>query len=127
MPTGSTRIMPLATGAAIGLPMLFNSDFPCAPFDPLDAIRLAVTRRLDAAPGAEGEVVDIAAAWRAYTTTPADVAGDTNLGRLEIGARADLIVLDGDPFDAEQDLADLVVRATMVDGTLVYDTANVGG
>ena len=121
------RIMPLRTGAAVGLPIVFNSDFPCAPFDPLDAIRLAVTRHRDGSAADHDEVVGVADAWRAFTTTPADVAGDYALGRIAIGARADLIMLDGDPFVIDADLAALTVRATMVDGRLVHGEAEVGG
>lgn len=119
-------IMPLATGVAIGLPLLFNSDFPCAPFDPLDGIRCAV----GVGPGGRRRpdgVVGLARAWHAYTTGPAEVAGDDDLGRLRRGARADLIVLDADPFDDDRALADLAVRATMVDGTLVHDETGLGG
>lgn len=123
------RIMPLGRGAAIGLPMIFDSDFPCASFDPLRGIRLAVSRSTGDGTGQrDGDhVVPIAAAWRAYTTTPADVAGDHRLGRVAVGARADLVVLDDDPFGPDPDLATLAVRATMVDGTLVHGAAQVGG
>lgn len=119
-------IMPLRTGAAMGLPIQFNSDFPCAPVDPLDGIRLAVDRRGDGSPSGSPEVLSIAEAWRAYTTTPAEVAGDDRLGRIAIGGRADLIVLDGDPFVADRDLAGVAVRATMVDGSLVHAPAGWG-
>jgi predicted amidohydrolase YtcJ len=121
------RIMPLATGAVSGLPIQFNSDFPCAPFDPLDAIRLAVTRRRDGTGPAHPEGLDVAAAWRAFTTTPAGIAGESRLGRLAVGSLADLVVVDGDPFVARQDLSRVAVRATMIGGQLVHDTAAVGG
>lgn len=120
------RIMPLATGAACGLAIQLNSDVPCAPFDPLDGIRLAVTRRRDGSGVPHPEGLDIAAAWRAYTTTPADLAGEPRLGRLAVGCLADLVVLDGDPFAARPDLAAVAVRATMIGGQVVHDTA-VGG
>ena len=93
----------------------------------LDAIRLAVTRHRDGSAAHHDEVVGVADAWRAFTTTPADVAGDYALGRIAIGARADLIMLDGDPFVTDADLAALAVRATMVDGRLVHGEAEVGG
>jgi predicted amidohydrolase YtcJ len=121
------RIMPLRTGATLGLPIQFNSDFPCAPFDPLDGIRLAVSRHRDGSPSGHAEVVSVGEAWRAFTTTPADIAGDARLGRIEIGARADLIVLDGRPFGADPDLAAVTVHATMVDGILVHAPAGLGG
>ena len=120
------RIMPLRAGIDAGLPLLLDSDYPCAPFEPLDAIRLAVDRR-DADGRPHPQRLSIAEAWRAYTTTPAEIAGDERLGRIAIGARADLIALDDDPFDPATDLAGVVVRATIVDGTLVTDRDEVGG
>ncbi len=120
-------IMPLATGAECGLAIQFNSDFPCAPFDPLDAIRLAVTRRRDGSGPAHPEGLEVSAAWRAFTTTPAEIAGELRLGRLELGSLADLIVVDGEPFAARPDLAGVAVRATMIGGRLVHDTAGLGG
>ncbi len=120
------RMMPLRAGLDAGLPLILDSDFPCAPFDPLDAIRQAVDRR-----GPDGQPhpqrLSIAEAWRAYTTTPAEIAGDARLGRIAVGGRADLIALDRDPFDSATDLAGLAVRATIVDGTLVSDRDEVGG
>jgi predicted amidohydrolase YtcJ len=126
-PERVARIMPLATGAACGLQIQFNSDVPCAPFDPLDAIRLAVTRRRDGAGPDHPEGIDVAAAWRAFTTTPAAIADEPRMGRLAVGNLADLIVVDGDPFAARPDLTSVAVRATMIGGRLVHDTGAVGG
>jgi predicted amidohydrolase YtcJ len=111
------RIMPLADGVDAGLPILFNSDFPCVPIDPLGGIRAAVSARS----------VDLVTAWRAFTTTPAELAGEPAGGRLEVGAPADLIVLDEDPFAASADLGRVSVRATMVAGDLVHGTEDLGG
>jgi hypothetical protein len=123
----AARLMPLRAGAEAGVPMLFNSDFPCVGFDPLIAIRQAVSRLLEI--GADAAAVRMArvSAWRACTTVAADVAGDAALGRIEPGALADLVVLDADPFDDGTDLAGVAVRATMVDGTLVHGTSELGG
>lgn len=123
----TARLMPLRDGLEAGLPMLFNSDFPCVGFDPLVAIRQAVPRLLDGR-SAGGEVrAARVAAWRACTTTPAEVVRDAGLGRLAPGALADLVVLDGDPFDPGTDLAEVAVRATMVGGTLVHGSSELGG
>jgi predicted amidohydrolase YtcJ len=120
------HIMPLATGLDAGLPLVLDSDHPCAPFDPLSAIRLAVERRcLDGSP--HPERIDAATAWRAMTTTPADIAGDDRLGRITAGARADLVVLDGDPFADGADLSSVGVRSTIVDGIVVYGDDLRGG
>ncbi|HVL53481.1 MAG TPA: amidohydrolase [Vitreimonas sp.] len=121
----TSRIMPLRTGAELGLPLLFNSDFPCVPFDPLDGIRAAVAGpRMS---NGRDQSVDLVTAWRAFTTTPATIAGEPAGGRLERGAAADLIVIDGDPFADGFDLAAMTVRATMVAGDLVHGGGEFGG
>lgn len=103
------RIMPLQAALELGIPLLFNSDFPCSPIDPLSAIRLAGER-----------AVPVTDAWRAVTTTPAEVAGDCRLGRLDIGRRADLIVVEDDPLESRSSVASTAIWATMVDGRFVF-------
>lgn len=51
-------------------------------------------------------------ALRAASTNPADVLGDRTRGRIEIGARADLVALGAD---------DLAVRRTLVAGVTVHE------
>lgn len=55
--------------------------------------------------------VSLPVAIRAATTTPATAVGRPELGRLEPGSPADLVVLD----------ADLEVAATLVGGRVLYD------
>ena len=127
-PDRAARLMPLRAGAEAGLTMLFNSDFPCVGFDPLVAIRQAVPRLVAGGDGDDAALrAARIAAWRACTTTPAEVAGDSTLGRIDAGTLADLVVLDRDPFDARTDLADVAVRATMVGGRLVHGSSELGG
>ena len=120
------HIMPIASGLDAGLPLVLDSDYPCAPFEPVSAIRLAVERRcLDGSP--HPERIDAGTAWRAMTTTPADIVGDERLGRIEPGASADLVILDGDPFADGADLASVAVRTTIVGGMVVYGDDLRGG
>ena len=121
------RIMPLRSWVDSGLRVMLDSDFPCAPIDPLDAIRLATGRRRADGVTAHPEHLTMVEAWRAYTTTPAEVAGDDRLGRIAVGRRADLIALDEDPFDESTDPAGLAVRGTIVAGTLVAGGQAMGG
>jgi predicted amidohydrolase YtcJ len=114
-------IMPLAAAAAAGVPMIFNSDHPCAPIDPLGGIRAAVIGEGRADEGR----VDLATAWRAFTSAPADVAGDRRLGRLVPGSAADLVVIDRDPFDDPSVLGGCAVEATMIDGRVAWDGGGV--
>lgn len=55
--------------------------------------------------------VGLAAAIKAASTTPAEAIGRPDLGRLQAGAPADLVVLD----------ENLEVAATLVDGRALYD------
>jgi len=110
------RLMPLAEADAIGLPMLFNSDAPCAPVDPLGGIRAAVSGG-DTPAGA----VSRRAAWRAFTSAPADAAGEPRLGRLVPGSPADLVAFDDDPFAATTDLDAITVGTTLIGGRVAFD------
>ena len=121
------RIMPLRRGLELGVTVQLNSDFPCVPFDPLDAIRTAVTRSVDGESIGADHAIDLVSAWRAYTSTPAQVGGDPRLGCLAPGALADLVVFDEDPFARETDLSGLAVRATMLDGGWVHGEGELGG
>jgi predicted amidohydrolase YtcJ len=117
-PERRARLMPLGIGHELGLPMLFNSDTPCSPVDPLAGIRAAT----DPKAGPEATVPRLAA-WRASTTAAADVAGEPRLGRLTPGSLADLAIFDADPLAATTDLGRLRLRATMVGGVLVHEAA----
>jgi predicted amidohydrolase YtcJ len=121
------RVMPLRRGFELGLTIQLNSDFPCVPFDPLDAIRAAVTRTVDGEAIGADQAIDLVSAWRAYTTTPAEVGGDPRLGCLREGALADLVVFDEDPFARGTDLSGLAVRATMLNGGWVHGERDVEG
>jgi predicted amidohydrolase YtcJ len=112
--------MPLAAAEEMDLPMLFNSDTPCAPVDPLAGIRAAVSGA-DTPAGAVG----VRTAWRAFTSNPADAAGEPLLGRLHAGSPADLVVLGDDPFAATADPATATVEATMLGGRVVFDDGRV--
>jgi N-acetylglucosamine-6-phosphate deacetylase len=56
--------------------------------------------------------IPVAEALVAASTTPADVLGADDRGRIEVGARADLVVLGAD---------DLAVRRTIVSGQVVWE------
>ncbi|HYO89749.1 MAG TPA: amidohydrolase [Candidatus Limnocylindrales bacterium] len=111
-----------------GVTVAFGSD---APFDmpgPLAGIHAAVTRqRADGSPGPLGWTpaarVTLEEAIRAYTTAPAYAAGrESELGRLRVGYRADLVVIDGDYLAANGEaLLAARVRGTMVDGLWRYE------
>ena len=107
-----------------GARLAAGSDWPVSSPDPLQAIHVAVNRVL---PGVAkpaflpDQNLDIRTAFRAYTAGSAYVNHLDDTGTLRPGFRADLIVLDRDPFAAPvTEIGDCTVAATYVDGRKVY-------
>jgi len=118
---------PFAGLVRAGAALCAGSDWPVSSADPLDAVHVAVTRRVpDADEGTPAffadEAVPLATALTAYTAGSARVNGLADLsGRLQAGLEADLAVLDRDPFAGRPDeVAQAAVVATYVGGEHVY-------
>ena len=100
---------------------------PVEPPDPWPGIAVAVARRdpfdTDARPMGAHNAIDLARAVRAACLDPALVAGQTDVGRLMPGYRADLLVIPSAPFVQLFDPASFAsIRpvATLMDGEFVY-------
>ncbi len=104
-----------------GVKVAGSSDHPVAGFDPLDGVRAAVgrvTRRGHVHEPDQAVTLDEALAM--YTRTAAEVSGaGARAGTLEVGKRADLVVLSG-PLASLRDLETARVRATIVGGTTLF-------
>lgn len=117
-------VMPVRTAHAMGIPIQFNSDFPCSQLNPFIGIQAAVDRRsssghvLDAS-----EAVGVEDALQFMTHAPAHTAFEDDWrGHLVVGHAADLIAVDRDPLATPLDeLARIRVVRTMVGGTTVYE------
>ena len=97
-----------------GALLVNGSDAPIEDLDPLAGIRAGVEH------WREDQRLGIAEAIAATTVNPAWLTGEERRrGKLLPGYLADLVVLDGDPFEA--DLADVEVVATMVGGRWVHN------
>ena len=108
-----------------GATLVAGSDWPVTSADPLQGVHVAVNRRL---PGSSLEVfrpeqrLDLGTALAAYTAGSAYVNHLDDAGSLRVGNRADLVVLDRDPFDFPADeIGATRVARTYVDGTLVHE------
>ncbi|GGX58580.1 amidohydrolase [Litorimonas cladophorae] len=106
--------------------LMLNSDLPGEPWTPMETLYFAVTRKkLENAP-AEGwysnQALTVQEALEAMTITNAYGAFQEDaLGSLEVGKRADFVVLDADPTKvAPTDIKDIRVRQTWVNGQPVY-------
>ncbi len=110
-----------------GVKVVFGSDSPVDPFEPLNNIYAAVTRRRpDGTPGENGWYPDarltIDEALHGFTTGPAYAAGmEDRIGQIASGFLADLVVVDRDLYTVTPDeLLDITVLGTMVEGRWRY-------
>jgi len=112
-----------------GAPLAFGSDAPVEAPDPFAGLAVAVSRE-DAAGQPPGgwlpqQKVTIEEALAAYTAGAAYAGfAEGRFGRLAAGERADFLVLDADPLEADpQDLREIRVLETWIGGQEVYDAS----
>ncbi len=114
-PERSRASNPFAEILEEGVPLAFGSD--CMPMNPLYGIQQAVTARDDR------QRLTVTQALRAYTSGAAYAGFDEDrLGTIEPGKRADFVLLSDSPWETPNDeIADIVVAKTIVDGSVVYE------
>lgn len=123
-------ICPYGSLVRSGATVTFGSDIPgskLSELSPLVQIQAALTRQRpgfpdDAPMPPAHERLALADAIRCYTCNSAfGLHMEDEIGTIEVGKRADLVVLDGDVFQVPVDnIASVGVRATMLDGELAY-------
>ncbi|MFP3459986.1 amidohydrolase [Arthrobacter globiformis] len=118
------RVLPLRSMIDAGVRVSFASDHPCGTYSPAEIMWSAVARRHHSGALVDpDEAVTAAEALRAYTINPAHASGRASEeGSLEVGKRANLVVLDRDPLTVETNgLRSMNVDRTYVDGQLVHE------
>ncbi|HEU4755475.1 MAG TPA: amidohydrolase [Agromyces sp.] len=108
-----------------GVPLALGSDWPIAPSDAVGILADARLRRPhddpDAVPVNPEQALDAVDALRGFTTHPYTTIGQRG-GVLEVGAVADVTVLDVDPLTTgPEELGRGQVLLTLVDGRVVAD------
>jgi predicted amidohydrolase YtcJ len=130
-PLRQSRIYRPKSILAAGGSVTFGSDWPAAgyfsSYKPLDSIQVAVTRQLIGKPDAPilspaAERLDLAEAIHAGTIAGArQLRLEDKIGSLELGKRADLIVLASNLFDVSpHDIASVPVDLTMMNGRFTH-------
>jgi predicted amidohydrolase YtcJ len=110
--------------------LALGSDAPVADPNPFLGMHAALTRQrpdqMDKEPWYGQERLTMEQTIFGYTMAPAIAAGwDNTIGSISPGKRADLIVVDRNPFDLQADgisgreLADTVVQMTIFDGQII--------
>ncbi|MFI0960181.1 amidohydrolase [Streptomyces sp. NPDC021080] len=107
-----------------GARLAAGSDWPVSSPDPLQGIHVAVNRVSPDEPGPvflPAERLDLRAALTAYTAGTAYVNHLDDTGSVRVGALADLVVLDRDPFAGPPEaIKETGVALTYVGGERVY-------
>jgi predicted amidohydrolase YtcJ len=99
--------------------------------NPFEAIEVAVTRQdplTDEGPVLTPEQrIDVTTALEAHTSQAAKATFSEDLvGTLEVGKRADFVIVDRDPFAIPPaQLSDVQVEATWLDGAPVFERAEM--
>ena len=122
---GGIKPFPFKTMLSEGINVAASSDCPCAPLEPLVGLYAIVTRKTR---NAEGPVVPEEAVTpmeglRMYTMNSAyAMSREHEIGSLEIGKRADMIVLSHDPTTVNPDfIREITVDQSYVDGQLLHE------
>lgn len=135
------RQFPFGWWESNGVNIALGSDWPASPggfavaVNPFLNIYTAMTRvpspgyaeALGSTEGSRlqpyGEVMSLATAIRAYTLGGATMLGiDDQVGSIEVGKKADLILLDTNLFEVEpEEIPKTKVIATMFNGEIVHD------
>ena len=106
-----------------GLTLASDSDYPCFPVEPLTGLYAMVARRTrSGVQVAPDQAITPLEALRTQTlNSAAAMFRDHEVGSIEVGKRADLVVLSHDPTLVDPlFIRDIVVQQTYVDGVLQY-------
>jgi len=126
---GEERILfayPFLSLAEKGALLAFGSDWTVAPLDPIQGIYAAVTRRTLDGQNPEGwipgEKISLVDAIKGYTINAAYSEFSEQLkGSLEIGKKADLVVLDRNLFEIPpEEISRARVQMTVFDGRIIF-------
>ena len=117
-----------------GARLAMGSDWSVSTANPLLEMEVAVNRvsdrnRGEKPPFLPDERIELIDALAAFTTGTAWVNHlEDEVGSIEVGKAADLVVLDRDLFDrTEGAIGEARVVATFIDGVAVYEDAALGG
>jgi hypothetical protein len=112
-----------------GAMLTMSADYPTAPVNPMLQISIAMTRhepgKGPAFHGLEEDKLTLEEAIKAYTIDAAyHLRWDKIIGSVEVGKRADLIVVERNLFESTTDeIAEANVLLTMVNGKVVHEEA----
>jgi hypothetical protein len=117
------RLQPMRAELAAGVQIALSSDSDVTSYRPLETIANAVLRTtMEGRAIGSDQALTVEEAIRAHTIDAAySIFAEDRLGSIEPEKRADLAVIDGDPFSVSPgEIRALAVWMTVIDGELVY-------
>ena len=123
-PERAARISPAASAAALGLRFTTHLDAPVVPIDSRLQLWAPVARETSSGqPLGPDERISVEQSLRAMTIEAAwQMHLDDEIGSIEPGKKADLVILSGDPLDPSTDLLAIDVERTVVGGVTVFES-----
>ena len=120
------NMMPIGSMMNMGVRVGASADFPVFDINPFPLMYTMMMRKNvdgDESLPPEEDKLTLEQALQTYTTDAAYILGfESYLGSIEVGKRADFVIVDRDIFEVSpEEMADTKVLQTIVDGRLVFD------
>lgn len=131
-PERAEWLYPMGAVVRAGGVLVAGSDWSVSTMDPFDAMEVAVTREAPdgsvTTPLTPAQRIELQEVLAAYTINGARASFvEDELGSITEGKRADLIVIDRDPFAIDPaELSEIQVLRTLLDGREVYRAPAAG-
>jgi len=124
-PERAARISPAASAAALGIRFTTHLDTPVVPIDSRLQLWAPVARETSSGqPLGPGERISAEQSLRAMTIDAAwQVHLEDQIGSIETGKKADLVILSDDPLDPSTDLRSIEIERTVVGGITVFEAS----
>ena len=122
-PERAARIDPAASAAALGLPFTTHLDTPVVPIDSMLQLWTPVARETSSGQVlGEEERISVEQSLRAMTSDAAwQLRLEEQIGSIEPGKQADLVILSENPLDYDGNLRDIRIERTVAGGVTIYE------
>jgi len=120
-PERAARISPAASALALGIGFTTHLDAPVVPIDSMLQLWAPVARLTSSGqPLGPDERISVEQSLRAMTSDAAwQLRLEEQIGSIEPGKRADLVILSDNPLDYPGDLRDIRIERTLVGGVTI--------